>query len=101
MAAGLDDREVQVRVLVGARLFSSPRRSDWYWGARTFFPKSTEDPFLVIKRPEREAEYSTPTTAEVKYTWIYISTPDRLCGLVVKVPGYRSRGPDLILGAWN
>jgi hypothetical protein len=24
---------------------------------------------------------------------------DRLCGLVVKVPGYRSRGPGSILGA--
>jgi hypothetical protein len=24
---------------------------------------------------------------------------DRLCGLVVRVPGYRSRGPSSILGA--
>jgi hypothetical protein len=27
-----------------------------------------------IKRPGREADYSPPTTAEVKKTWIYIST---------------------------
>jgi hypothetical protein len=28
-----------------------------------------------------------------------VSTIDRLCGLVVRVPGYRSRGPGLIFGA--
>jgi hypothetical protein len=28
-----------------------------------------------------------------------VSTIDRLCGLVVRVPGYRSRGPGSILGA--
>jgi hypothetical protein len=28
-----------------------------------------------------------------------VRTPDRLCGLVVRVPGYRSRVPGLIPGA--
>jgi hypothetical protein len=28
-----------------------------------------------------------------------VSTIDRLCGLVVRVPGYRSRGPGSIAGA--
>jgi hypothetical protein len=30
---------------------------------------------------------------------LYLSNMDRLCGLVVRVPGYRSRGPGLISGA--
>jgi hypothetical protein len=29
---GLDDRGVEVRVPVGSRIFSSPRRPDWLWG---------------------------------------------------------------------
>jgi hypothetical protein len=29
---GLDDRGVGVRVPVGTKIFSSPRRPDWLWG---------------------------------------------------------------------
>jgi hypothetical protein len=29
---GPDDRRVRVRVPVGSRIFSSPRRPDWLWG---------------------------------------------------------------------
>jgi hypothetical protein len=44
---GLDDREVGVRVPVGSRIFSSPRRPDRLWdpssllpnGYRGFFPR--------------------------------------------------------------
>jgi hypothetical protein len=44
---GLDDRGVGVRVPVGSRIFSSPRRPDWRWdppkllsnGYRWFFPR--------------------------------------------------------------
>jgi hypothetical protein len=32
---------------------------------------------------------------------IFILLADRLCGLVVKVPGYRFRGPGSIPGATN
>jgi hypothetical protein len=28
-----------------------------------------------IKRPEREADHSSPTNADVKKTWGYVSTP--------------------------
>jgi hypothetical protein len=28
-----------------------------------------------VKRPGREPEHSPPTSAEVKKTWVYISTP--------------------------
>jgi hypothetical protein len=35
-----------------------------------------------------------------KILYLYYSKWDRLCGLVVRVPGYRSRGPGL-LGSWH
>jgi hypothetical protein len=39
----------------------------------------------VVKRPGREADHSPPTSAEVKNTWIYTSTPPiRLHGFVLK-----------------
>jgi hypothetical protein len=31
--------------------------------------------FLEAKRQEREADHSPPTSAEIKRTWIYTSTP--------------------------
>jgi hypothetical protein len=30
---------------------------------------------LWVKRPGREADHSPPTSAEVKKTWVYMSTP--------------------------
>jgi hypothetical protein len=46
-ACGLDDQGFGVRVLVGSRIFSSPRRPDWLWvqpnflsnGYRRLFPR--------------------------------------------------------------
>jgi len=29
----------------------------------------------VVKRPEREADHSPPSTAQVKTAWMYTSTP--------------------------
>jgi hypothetical protein len=37
-------------------------------------------------------------TSVIEYLALYVPY-DRLCGLVVRVPGYRSRGPGLIPGA--
>jgi hypothetical protein len=70
---GLDDRGVGVRVPVRSRIFTSPRRPD----------RPTQPPFRwvpevlspTIKQPGREADRSSPTSAEVKKTWIYISSP--------------------------
>jgi hypothetical protein len=40
--------------------------------------------FLGVKRPGREADHSRPSSAEVKNTWIYTSTPPvRLHGVVL------------------
>jgi hypothetical protein len=33
-----------------------------------------------VKRPEREADHSPPTSADIKNTWIYIFTP--LCAFI-------------------
>jgi hypothetical protein len=75
---GLADRGVGVRVPVGSRIFSSPRRP-------VLGP--TQPPFLWVpgalspgvKRPGREADHSPPTSAEVKKTWIYTSSPPYVC----------------------
>jgi hypothetical protein len=63
----LDDRGIGVRDPVGARIFSSTRRRDRFWGplsdgCRGFF---TRDVKLT----------TLPTNAEVRNTWIYTSTP--------------------------
>jgi hypothetical protein len=40
--------------------------------------------FLGVKRPEREADHSPPSSAEVKNAWSYTSTPPiRLHGVVL------------------
>jgi hypothetical protein len=40
--------------------------------------------YPVVKQPGREADHSSPTSAEVKKTWIYTSTPPiRLHGAVL------------------
>jgi hypothetical protein len=71
---GLDDRGVGVRVPVGSRIFSKSSRPTLgsmqppiQWVPRALSPG--------LKRPEREADHSTPASAEVKKMWIYTSTP--------------------------
>jgi hypothetical protein len=71
---GLDDQGVGVSVLVGSRIFSSPCRSDWL--------RSIQPPTQWVlgappgvKWPGREFDHSPPTSAKVKKTWIYTSTP--------------------------
>jgi hypothetical protein len=76
---GLDDPEVGVRVLVGSRISTSlgPTHPpvQWVSGALS----------LGVKQQEREADHSPPPSAEVKKSWIYISTPPiRLNGTVLK-----------------
>jgi hypothetical protein len=67
----LDDRGGGIRVPVGLRIFSSPRRPDRLWGP----PSLLSHGYRGVKRPGREADHPPPTAAEVKKTWIYTSTP--------------------------
>jgi hypothetical protein len=41
----------------------------------TSYPMGTGGSFPEVKRPAREADHSPPTSAEVKKTWFYTSTP--------------------------
>jgi hypothetical protein len=45
------------------------------WIPRTLLPR--------VKRREREADHSPPSSAEVKTAWRYISTPVRLHSVVL------------------
>jgi hypothetical protein len=72
---GLDDRGVGVRVAVGSRIFTSSYRTDRLWGPPNLPYNGYRGSFLGVKRPEREADHSPPTSAEVKKMWISTSTP--------------------------
>jgi hypothetical protein len=74
IAAGycLDDREVGIRVPVGSRILSFPRRPDRLWGPPNLLSNGYRRP---LKRQGREAAHSPPASAEVKKMWIYTSTP--------------------------
>jgi hypothetical protein len=72
----VDDRRVGVRVPVGSRIFSLPRRPDRLWGAPSLLSNGYCRVFRPgVKRPGHEADHSPPTTAEVKKMWLYTSTP--------------------------
>jgi hypothetical protein len=64
---GLDDRGTGVRVAVDARIFSSPRRPDRFWGPPIILSNGYWGLFpRRVKRPGREADHSPATSAEVK-----------------------------------
>jgi hypothetical protein len=57
----LDGQGVGVQVSVGARFFSSPRHRDRFWDP----PSLQSSRYLGVKQPEREADHSPQTSAEV------------------------------------
>jgi hypothetical protein len=64
---GLDDRGVGVRLLVGSRIFSSPRRPGRLWGPPNLLSNGYRGALSPgVKRPGREADHSPPASAEVK-----------------------------------
>jgi hypothetical protein len=68
----LDDRSlVPGRVRVFSLLHSIQKAS---WG-HPAYPLGTGGCFPVVKRLGREADHSFPSSADVKKTWIYTSTP--------------------------
>jgi hypothetical protein len=75
---GLDGREgsVGVRVPVGSRIFSSSQRPDRFWGPPNLLSNGYRGALSPgVKRQGREADHSPSTSAEIKKTWIYTSTP--------------------------
>jgi hypothetical protein len=61
---GLDDREVEVRVPVGSRSFSSSRRPDRFWSPPRLLSNGVPGTLSPsVKRPGREADHSPPTNA--------------------------------------
>jgi hypothetical protein len=58
---------VGVRVPVGSRIFPSRRPDLFQWVPGALFPG--------VKQLGCEADHSPPTSAEVKKTWVYTSTP--------------------------
>jgi hypothetical protein len=74
-SSGLDDLGVGVRVSVGSRIFSSPRRSDRLWGQSSILFNGYRELFpRGVKRPGREADISPPTSTEVRKILIYTFT---------------------------
>jgi hypothetical protein len=71
---GLDDRGFESRKGLGIFLFTAastlalrPTQPPIQW--------VTVAPFLRVKRLEREADHSPPSSVDVKNAWRYISTP--------------------------
>jgi hypothetical protein len=72
----LDDRGVGVQVPVGVRICTSPRHPDRLWGPPNLLSNGYRGALSPgVKWPVREADHSTPTSAEVKKMWIYTFTP--------------------------
>jgi hypothetical protein len=73
---GLDDRGVGVRVPVGARIFTTPCRPDWFWGPPSIVTNGYRRFFIRgVKRQGRDADHISTASAEVRKMWIYTSTP--------------------------
>jgi hypothetical protein len=71
----LNDQGVGVRVPVGARTFTSPCCPEWLWGPPSLLSNGYRGALSPgVKRPGREADHSSPTSAEVNKTWVYTST---------------------------
>jgi hypothetical protein len=73
---GLDDQGVRVQVPVEARIFTSPCHPDRLWGPFSLLSNGYWGALSPgVKRLGRKADNSPPTSAEVKETWVYTSTP--------------------------
>jgi hypothetical protein len=74
---GVDDQGSRVRFLAGAGNFSLHHRVQNGSGAHpASYPMGIRGPFPGGKAPEREADHSSPSSAEVKeYAELYLHSP--------------------------
>jgi hypothetical protein len=72
---GLDGRRVGVRVPVEVRFLFSLHVVQTGYGAQPPIQWVPGTLSPGVKRPGREADHLPPTSAEVKNTWMYTSTP--------------------------
>jgi hypothetical protein len=85
---GLDDWGSRVRFPAGAGNFSLNHRVQTGSGTHpaSYLMGTGGVLYLGVKRPEREADHSPPSGAEVNNAWSYTSTPPmRLHGVVIKL----------------
>jgi hypothetical protein len=69
----------------GWEFFSSTPPPDRHWGPLSLQSNGYKESFLGVKRPGRETDHSSPSSAEVKNAWSYTSTPPiRLHCVVLK-----------------
>jgi hypothetical protein len=72
---GLDDRGSRVRFPAGAGSFSLHRVQNGSEAHPGSYPMVPGTLYMEVKRPGREDDHSPPSSAEVKNTWSYTSTP--------------------------
>jgi hypothetical protein len=85
----LDDRDSSVRFPAGAGKFLFTTRPERLWGPPSLLSNGYQGGLsLGVKRPGREAHHSPPSSAEVKeWVEVYLHSPIRLHGVVLKVQG--------------
>jgi hypothetical protein len=60
----------------GWELFSSPQRSDRFWGPPSLLSNGYQQLFpWGVKRPGLEADHSLPSSVELKKAWSYTFNP--------------------------
>jgi hypothetical protein len=72
---GLDDQGSRVRFPAGAENFSLRRVRNGSGAHPVSYPMCTRCFFPGVKRREREADHSPPSSNEVKNAWSHTSTP--------------------------
>jgi hypothetical protein len=56
----LDDREVEVQLAAGSRIFTSPHRPDWLWDLPSLPSYEYQVLFLGIRHPGCGADHTAP-----------------------------------------
>jgi hypothetical protein len=92
----MEGQGIGVRVLVGARYLSFPRRPDSLWNPPGLLSYGALFPGL--KRPDRKTDHSSPTSAESNKTYIYTSTPINFNGVMLNE---LSAGQSLLLPSFH